>query len=217
MNPVYDQGCAAYFHNNKYLLAFPSASATYNDTVAILDFTISSVGDEKFRWSIISGWNPAIFDSFEESSIESLYFGDASANSQVFKGFSGTSDNSTAIDAKVTGRAEDGDFPELNKVWEFVEVYFESTDSSVATVRAIFDNGSPQTLGTVTLSASGPNLPINLPFNLNNPARVVQKFPLDTQICRNVSIEVENNNLDKTMTYLGYVLAGWAENLSFRE
>lgn len=217
MNPVYDQFCCAKFHNNKFMIAFPSSSSVYNDTIAVLDFNISNIGEGKFKWSIITGWNPAIFDDFNENDLNSLYFGDASANSQVFKAFSGTSDNGTAIDAKVTGRAEDGDFPEINKTFEFVEVFFDATDESLATVRAIFDDGDPQTLGTVSLQSSGPNLPIALPFDLQSQARLSQKFPLDNGIARNVTIEVENDTLDKSMEYLGYVLTGWAENLSFRE
>lgn len=217
MNPIYDAGCAAYFHNNKYLLAFPSASATYNDTVAVLDLTISSIDEGKFRWSIITGWTPAMFDIFDEGSVQYLMFGDSSANSQVFQAFKGTSDNGTAIDAKITGRAEDGGYPELNKTYEFVEVYFDSTDTTPVTVRALFDNGSAQTLGTVATAAAGVNLPQTLPFNLQDVARVRAKFPLDSQICRNVSIEVEDSTLNSQMAYLGYVLAGWAENISFRE
>lgn len=218
MNPLYEAGCAAVFVNNRYLLAFPSASATYNDTIAVLDMTVSDPDNNIFRWSIYTGWTVALFDMFEESSVEYLYFADASANSRVFRAFSGTSDNGTAIDAKVTGRAEDGGLPENNKTFEFVEVHFESTDAGPVTVRAIFDNGSPQTLGTVVPVASGPNLPVSLPFDLTATSRFRQKFPLDTYgMCRNVSIEVEDAVLNSSMSYLGYILAGWVENLSFSE
>lgn len=217
MNPAYASGCAAYFHNNKYILAFPSASATFNDTIAVLDFTISSAQDGIFKWSIFTGWKVAIFDRFVETNVDSLFFGDSSANSRVFQSFKGTSDNGVAIDAIVTGRAEDGGYPELNKTFEFVEVFFNATDSNVATIRAIFDNEGPIFLGTVDLTGTGTNLPQFLPFFLSASSRIRAKFPLDIQICRNVSIEVENNNLNSQMDYLGYVLAGWAENLSFRE
>lgn len=218
MNPLYDQGCAAYFMNNKYILAFPSASATYNDTIAVLDFTVSDPNENDFKWQIYTGWNAAIFDIFEESSVEYLYFGDASAHSRVFKCFTGSADNSVAIAAKVTGRAEDGGFPESNKTYEFVEVFFDSMDAGPVTVRAIFDNGSPFTLGTVAPVVSGPNLPISLPFDLTAVARVKSKFPLDTYgICRTVAIEVEDSVLNSQMVYLGYILTGWGENLSFRE
>lgn len=218
MNPLYDAGCAAYFMNNKYILAFPSASATYNDTIAVLDFTVSDPQEGIFSWQIYTGWKAALFDIFEESSVEYLYFADASANSRVLKCFTGSADNSVAVDAKITGRAEDGGYPENNKTFEYVEVFFDATDAGPVTVRAIFDNGAAQTLGTVVPQASGPNLPINLPFNLTATARISAKFPLDTYgICRNVSIEVEDAVLNSQMAYLGYILAGWVENLSFRE
>ena len=218
MNPAYDSTCCAYFHNNKYIIAFPSASATYPDTVAVLDLTISAFDDGKFRWSLISGWTPSCFDSFDEGTTKFLCFGDASPHSQVFQAFSGTSDNGVSIDAKIQGRAEDGGYPELNKTYEFVEVYFDVTDDSIATISAVFDNAAPTVLGTVTLTAGGPNLPINLPFNLQSQGRIKQKFHIDTYgICRNISIIVEDNTLNKTMSYLGYVLTGWAENISLQE
>src|SRR5205085_503491 len=100
------------------------------------------------------------FDIFEESSIEALYYGNAGANSIVLKAYAGTSDNGALITSKVTGRAEDGDVPEINKVWEFVEVFFRATDDSEATIRAIFDDGAPNDLGTVVLEAEDvPTLP----------------------------------------------------------
>lgn len=217
INEAYESKCAAIFINNKYILAFPSGSSTVNDTIAVLDFTVSDPSSDIYRWQIYMGWNPAIFDIFEESSIESLYYGDSQPNSRVFKCFTGSSDNGTAIAAKVTGRAEDGDYPELNKTWEFVEVFFAATDVGPVTVRAIID-GSANTLGTVIPVSSGPNLPINLPFNLQAVARISGKFPLDSYgICRTITIEVEDSVLNSQMAYLGYILTGWAENLSFRD
>lgn len=217
INEAHETKCAAYFFNNKYILAFPSGSSTSNDTIAVLDFTVSDPTENIYRWQVYSGWNAAIFDLFEESSIESLYFGDASANSRIFKCFIGATDNGTAISAKVTGRAEDGDYPELNKTWEFVEVFFSATDTGPVTVRAIIE-GSANTLGTVNTVSSGPNLPINLPFNLQSVARISGKFPLDAfGIGRTISIEVENSISGSQMAYLGYILTGWAENLSFRD
>jgi hypothetical protein len=71
------------------------------------DLTISSIDEGKFRWSIIKGWTPSCFDSFDENNAKLLCFGDASPNSQVFQAFTGTSDNGNAIDAVVAGRAED--------------------------------------------------------------------------------------------------------------
>lgn len=218
MNQAYDAGCCAYFYNNKYILAFPSGSSTVNDTIAVLDFTVSDPSNDVFKWSVYTGWNPAIFDIFEDSNIQSLFFGDGTAHSRVYKCFTGTNDNSVAIDAKVTGRAEDGGYPELNKTWEFVEVFLSAVDAGPITVRAIFDNGSPTTLGTINASSTGPALPQTLPFNLSAAARVRQKFPLDSYgIVRNVAIEVEDAVLDSQMAYLGYILTGWAENLSFRD
>lgn len=218
MNPVYDASCAAVFVNNRYILAFPSAAATYNDTIAVLDLTVSDPAEGIFSWQIYTGWKAAIFDIFEESSVQFLYFADASANSQVLKAYSGTSDDGAAIAAKVRGRAEDGGYPENNKTWEFVEVLFDAVDPGPVTVRAIFDNGAAITLGTAIPEASGPNLPINLPFDLQAVARFKAKFPLDfAGICRTVAIEVEDSVLDSQMTYLGYILSGWVENLSFAE
>ncbi len=211
--------CAAYFFNNKYILAYPSGSSSFNDKIAVLDFDVSHPENEDYKWQVFTGWNAAVFDIFEEDSVEYLYFGEASADSIVLQAFNGTTDNGVSIKTKITGRAEDGEFPEINKTWEFVEVFFKSTDESLATVRAIFDDGAPTDLGTVQLAGSGPSLPVNLPFDLAGQDIIKKKFPIDTQIARTVQIEVEHDSGTdgNKMEFIGYVLTGWAENLSFTD
>ena len=209
---------AAAFFDNKYLLAYASGSSSFNDKIAVLDFDVSIPEDKDYKWQVYEGWSAAIFDTFIESSVEYLYFGEASADSIVLQAYNGTSDNGTDIEAKITERAEDGDFPEINKTWEFVEVFFKSTDTSLATVNIIYDDGTAVKLGTVDLAGSGPTLPIDLPFNLSAAARIKKKFPLDTQISRTAQVEVVHSGANGTrMDYLGYILTGWAENLSFTD
>ena len=218
INPSQVHKAVATFFNNKFMLAYASGSSSFNNKIVVLDLDVSIPDDQDYKWQEYTGWNAAIFATFIESSVEYLYFGEASADSIVLQAYNGTSDNGTSIVTKVTGRAEDGDFPEINKTWEFIEVFFRSTDDSLATVRVIFDDGTATELGTVNLLGSGPTLPINLPFNLSAAARIKAKFPLDTQISRTAQIEVEHSGSNNTkMDYLGYVLIGWAENLSFTD
>lgn len=215
---VSDSACI--FFDNKYILAVPSSSSAYNDTICVLDFNISNPSEQDFKWQVFTGWNAAMFAIFDENNASSLYYGEHSADSIVLKAFNGNTDNGTAIVTKITGRAEDFGVPEANKTAKWVEVYFRGTDTSLATVRVIFDDGSPSVLGTVSLTSSGPTLAIDLPFNLAAADRIVAKFPgIDTQISRNFQIEVEHTSGTggDTMQYLGYTLAAYIENVSYGE
>jgi hypothetical protein len=211
-----DESAVMFFFDNKLILSFRSTASSNNDKVCVLDFDISNPEQGDFKWQVYSGWEASCFTTFKESGLESLYYGNASADSIVLKAFTGTTDNGTAIVSKVTGRAEDFNVPEINKIYEAVEVYFKGTDDSLATVRVIFDDGSATTLGTVSLEQTGPQLSVDLPFDLSAADRIVAKFPLDSQVSRSAQIEVEHSSgaEGNSMKYLGYVLYGWPENIS---
>ena len=207
-----DKCCAIYF-DNKYFLAFPSGSSTYNDTVAVLDFSSSSPENEFWDWSIWSGMNVACWAIFESSGVKNLYYGEASANGLVYKALTGTSDNGAAISFEELGRAEDFDLPELNKAFKWVEVVFEQTDDTLVTVKAAVDGAGLTMLGTLNVRDLSPTLAVNLPFDLASGSIVRKKFQLeDLGVGRNIQIDISHSEADKRIKYLGYSILAFPEN-----
>lgn len=208
-----DKMCAIYF-DNKYFLAFPSGSSTYNDTVAVLDLSTSRPEDGFWDWSVWSGWNVAFWSIFEISGVKGLYYGEASASTKVYQALSGTSDNGSAIEFIERGRAEDFGFPELDKKFEWVEPVFEQTDDSDVTIKAAIDGGDFTVLGVVNVGDNSPTLPVDLSFALVAPGKVRQKFPLDDLgPGRDVQIEIYHSELDKRVNFLGYTICAQPENI----
>lgn len=206
--------CCAVLFDNKYFLAFPAGSATYNDHVAVLDLTASRPDEGFWAWSIWEGMNVACWAIFEASGVKNLYYGEASGNSVVFKALTGTSDNGAAIEFIERGREEDFDLPELTKAFKWVECVFEQTDNTLVTVKASIDGGGLTTLGTVNVRSNAPSLPVSLPFNLDSTSKTRKKFQLeDLGVGRGIQIQTSHSDLNKRVKFLGYTLLAFPENV----
>jgi hypothetical protein len=206
--------CCAVFFDNKFFLAFPSGSSTYNDKVAVLDLSVSSPDEGFYDWSIWTGMNVACWAVFETNGVKNLYYGEASANSLVYKALTGTSDNGTAIEFIEDDKAEDFDVPEIEKSWQWVEPQFIATDDTEVTIKASVDNAGFSTIGTVNVASGAPTLPVDLSFDLANAGKVKKKIQLDeVGNGREIEIEIYHSELDKTVEYLGYTLAAFPENV----
>lgn len=131
-------------------------------------------------WSVITGWTVTATAKFFLNGKENLYGG--STDGSVYQLWSGTGDdNGTAINLQLETRDEDFEHPEIYKYGGEIEVRCSTTSSAQSiTVYALIDGGSYTTLGTITLTASGPALPQNLPFYLVDNGIVSQKFHLDS-------------------------------------
>ena len=206
--------CVATYFDNKFFLAFPSGGSTYNDSLVVLDLNTSSPDEGFWDWSVWTGVNVAWFETFIESGVKRLYYAEASGTARTYKFLTGTSDNGTAIAFAEEGRGEDFDVPEVDKIFQWVETEFEATDDTEVTVKASVDSAGMTILGTVNVESNAPTLPVNLPFNLASSGIVRKKFQLeDLGVGREIQIGVYHEDLDKAITYLGYTLAAFPENV----
>ena len=130
-------------------------------------------------WSVMTGLTLTALDKFFVSGQERLYGG--STDGKVYRIWSSSNDdNGTAINFQVETRDEDFGYHTNYKYGGELEVVCETTSNSESlTVSALIDGGSYTSLGTIDLTASGPALPINLPFDLAATGRISQKFHLD--------------------------------------
>lgn len=131
-------------------------------------------------WSVLTGLTITALEKFFVSGDERLYGG--STDGKVYRIWSSTNDDDgTAINLQVETRDEDFGYPAQYKYGGELEIVCETTSSAqTLTVSALIDGGSYSDLGTVSLQASGPTLPVDLPFSLTATGRVSQKFHLDS-------------------------------------
>lgn len=208
---IMDDAIVFYF-DERIFLCIPSGASSYLDTVCVLDLRNSDATSGKWKWSVWTGMNVGALATYEESSVENLYFGEGSADSKVYRALSGTTDNGTAIDFVEESRREDFGFPELDKIFQFVEVEVLGTDDGAeATIYAQVDGDGYSSLGTMDLVSSGPHLPIALPFQLVAQNKIRKIFQLDNLgIGRDIQIKVESSD---RIELLGYTLMAFLEPL----
>jgi hypothetical protein len=200
------KACATYF-DNKYLLALPVNSSTYNNQVWVYYPAANS-------WAVIDGWNVGAWAKVKFSGEERLYYIDSS-DDLVYRAFYGNNNNGTAITSTLISREEDCGQPLVYKDSGVVEIEAEAAGSgNTLTVSVSIDGGDFSTLGTLDLaSATAPVLPIDLPFTLSDSYIIRKKLHLDSfGRWRTLQFKFVNNdnNTDPIVLY-GYNLVTFLE------
>lgn len=188
----------AIYHDNKYILALPTSSSTYNNKVWVYYPAINA-------WQIINGMNVGAWGKVKFGGQEILYYID-SVDGSVYRAFTGTTYNNTAIESRIISREEDAGHPLQYKNGGEIEIEAQTSGSSTTlTVSIAIDGGGFNVAGTVDLtSPNAPVLPIDLPFYLADNFIVRKKFHLDTLgRWRTIQIMIENNeaNTDPIIIY----------------
>lgn len=194
---VISKACAVYF-DNKYFLALPTSSSSYNNRVWVYYPATQA-------WTIITGWNVGAWGKISFAGQELLYYIDAN-DSTVKQAWTGTTNSGDAIDGVLVGREEDGDSPLQFKSGGEIEIEAQTAgNDSILTISVAVDGGSFTTLGTITLSsATSPTLPIALPFALSDQFIIRSKLHIDSiGKWKTLQIMIENNeaNTDPIVIY----------------
>lgn len=165
------KACAVYF-NNKYIISVPVNGSSTNNEVWV--YTPASNG-----WSVFQGWNIACWAKFKVDGELRLYAGEATNSGIVYRAFSGATDNGSSFTFRITGRNEDLDNPYIRKVGGEIKVVAEPTGDYDLIVRASFDNGGFETLGTFNLSGNLITFPVTFPVNFGLSGEAFGKFHID--------------------------------------
>lgn len=182
-----DKACAVYF-DNRYLLAIPTGSSTYNNTVLVYYPAINAW----VKWSM----NVGAWSVHTVSGEQKLYFADAN-NGQMYQMFNGTTDSGDTITCVEETRDEDFQQKLTRKVGGWIEIEALAAGSgNTLTVEAKTDGGNYSTLGTIALTSStAPTLPVALPFTLSDSYVVRDKIPLDTLgAFRTLQVRITNSD-----------------------
>lgn len=186
---AYVHKASAVYYDNKYIIALPTNSSTYNNTVWV--YYPASNG-----WSVITGWNVADWVKYKIGGKEELYYVD-STNGKMFKAFSGWTDDGTAITSTEESREEDFGQPAINKIGGSVEVEASGDGGTYELQVYVSKDGKEyNNLGSAIIySDSAPELPVDLPFYLGGVASVRKKFHIDeTESFRTLRVMIRNDD-----------------------
>lgn len=204
----YERSNACYF-DNKYIMGMPTGSS-------VIDRTL--VYDRRFQaYTLWQKFNAQAMVKYIDSlNAEYLYFLD-DGGTQVYQRSPGTyADNGVAIEAWVTGKAQDLGNPDLTKFWIDIRPVFRRISGRV-TFSIYQDDG--QTVGTATigsLSSRGMGIKGVGVYSLGKDGVAVsgsttQTFvdtPLSLQLnlsSRTVNYKVYNNNVNENFVLLGTI------------
>lgn len=205
---VINKACAIFF-DNKYILAIPTGTFTYNDFVVVYDFIAKA-------WYTIDGWYPAAWIVFNNN----LYYIDAT-DGRALKCF-GSYYSDVASGPRVTTYQEtpatpitfdyrskniDFDNPENYKMPDALEVEFGSTGDYTASVYIEIDDRGWQSVGTVNLQSTSPTLPADLPIVLSSDGIVKNTFQIQKfNEFKKIKVRVVQAGAEQQCQLRGYTL-----------
>lgn len=200
-----EKACAIYF-DNKYLLALPTNSGTYNNQVWIYYPALGC-------WRIRDGWNVASFGTMKVNGEERLYYVD-STDGKVYRAFYGDTDNGEAILSTFIGREEDMGNKGQYKVGGEIEVSaLTVNEASSINIYVSLDGQGFVLLGIFDVSSgTSPTLPVDLPFNLADNYTKFKKFHLDSfGRWRTIQVKVEDSIESSDVVFYGYTIKTFLE------
>lgn len=205
----YSRSNGVYFEN-KYILAH--ATGTTSSIAKCL------VYDRRFqaftKWTNFNAMDMVKY--IESDNSENLYFLDT-GGTQVYKRVAGRyNDNGAAIEAYVTGKAQDAGNPDITKFWTDIGLVFRRLNGQIQLTVYSDDNNQ---VGTTTIASSatrGFGMNIMGTFQLgtdgeegsstgsfaDTPQRIV--LNLDS---RTINYKIYNNRLNENFVFLGIVYA----------
>jgi hypothetical protein len=212
ISKLYYERCNGVYFDNKYILAHPTGTSSSISKVLTYDrrFQAFTVW-QQFNASAMVKW----IDSNNE---EQLYFLDDDGT-QVYMRVAGTyNDAGSAIEAWVTGKAQDVGNPDITKFWVDLRLIFRRL---VGTVTLTIYSDDNQTVGSTTIgsgSTRGMGLNMLASFMLGTDGEDpdtsgVTSFADSPQSIglnldsRTINFKVYNNRLNENFVLLGMVYA----------
>lgn len=213
----------AVIFQDKIFLAFPSAAATLNDTVAVYDL-------KQRAWAGLWTGLPVakwLISDLETTNQRRLYFTHATQFGAMYELLDGIYTDLRIADSVTAGTAityEDmarqEDFSSIGKkLGSFLEVEAEGDSGASLAVLAKLDGGAETAIGTVTLMGTGLFLTFNLndsnPPTLADSPRLTERFHLE-QLGHWVGMQLvfREQTSGKVVKFIGHRLGAYVEPLA---
>jgi hypothetical protein len=170
INWAYISKASAIFFDNKYIIALPSGSSTYNNSIWVYYPAYKA-------WVTITGWNIGAFATLKINGEERLYGIDANDGS-VYRLFYGVGDNGSNIEFIEEGRGEDFGQPLVDKYGGDFKLRVAGGNGTLIISANPDGNGYSQ-LGTLDLVVTGVTFPTTFPVDFSGEEEVTGVFHLD--------------------------------------
>ena len=196
-NGLLDEVCGT-FDGRRLFMAVPSTGAATNDTVLVYDTVLKG-------WVRWTGLYPSVFTEFDFSNTSEIYFGEARADSKVYKKDTSTSDNGTAISFRVDTRRYGGERPEVQKKWKYLYATLDAVGDYDLTLQYSTDGFTFDSFATI---------------NMKNPGAVFDDIVLDTSRLGSSDILKKRLEYAKKTGYfhqLRFIQNGLDEEASLRD
>lgn len=214
INKNYYARANAQYFENKYILGIPTGSSSIDRCI---------VYDRRFQaFTLWKSFNAQAMVKYIDSlNAEYLYFLD-DAGTQVYKRSTGTyADNGSAIEAWVTGKAQDLGNPDITKFWVDWRPVFRRIAGRV-TLTIYQDDGA--TVGTATIGSlsnrgMGMNMLGTFQLGTDGESSTTTASFVDTPqsvnlnlSSRTVNFKIYNNNVNENFTLLGWIYASYPKS-----
>ncbi len=198
INWQYAYKACAKVWNNRYMLAVPMDTSTYNNYVLVYNQLTNG-------WTVYSNWNVNCWAQADFGTTDKLYFGNSNANGKVYRGGYGTNDDGTAITSHEETKALDFGDPAVDKIGGSFELEAKTDGGTNLSIYASVNEGGWTLLGTLDLTGTGPKLPISLPFTLVAENIIRTKVTIQNLgRFRNIKFKFTEDTLDKDCKIRGW-------------
>ena len=203
INWAYISKASAIVWDNKYFLTLPTGASTTNNQVWVYYPALKA-------WMIITGWNIAYFAKMKVSGQERLY-GIDSTDGKIYRCWSGTSDNGTAIAYQEEGRGEDFQKPLQFKVGQDVKVRVKGGSGTVV-VSIDLDGEGYQQLGTIDLALTGVSFPLTFPVTFSPLNEATEQWHIDNlEKFKRCKLKIYCNTLNAALTIIESIITANVE------
>jgi len=198
INWQYANKACAWVWNNRYYLAVPMDTSTYNNYVLVYNRLTSG-------WTVYSNYNVNCWAQADFGTTDKLYFGNSNANGKVYRADYGTNDDGTAITFHEETKAIDFGAPEADKRGRMFELEAKTGGGTNLVIYASVDESDWTQLGILNLVGSVPTLPVYLPFTLVGSNIIRTKVTIQNLgRFRNVRFKFTENTLDADCQIRGW-------------
>ena len=225
INPAAREHCVATHFDRYYILSVPLDSATFADTVFVLDVAQTTRKGKPVwygPWTQIQAREFTVMKMDDASTSSdknpTLYFAHNSTadGGLVMRMFDGTTDNGSNIPIDIQWPRETFGKLELKKQPEFFRYFGQGAAGVTAEIWANEDNAGWESVGFVFTQGDAPALPQDLPFTLGGAGVVTKQWRLSDQLGRLRDVQFRlTATANDALKVVGYGCYGYLDNYEF--
>jgi len=199
---------AAGYYDNKYRLAVPNGSNSYNNLVLIYD-------ELRDAWTTQTGVNASCWLTYRSGVKDELYFGEANTDSLVYKAENGTNDNGAAIDMEWQSKEFTVGVSERDKSFRSLYIFAQQQGDWDIEISDNKENYGYNKIGDFNLLGNNKALGVTWTMGvdpLGSQGKLFKKFDLVGPAIKAYQVKYKNNAVDQPVEINEFQLKFNVEN-----